>query len=317
MHTDDIFDDKENLTNRVKTWQRREFVTTVAKAVGGTSLLSVPVLSMAINKTHRKSSLTVQEVINLILSSIPGAPFPKTVDTIKSGNPSQQVTGIVTTMFATNKVIKQTISAGANFIIAHEPTFYNHLDDVAWLANDEVYQNKQNLLEKNKIVVWRFHDGIHAHKPDGVLMGVLEALGWQQYYDADKPHIIMLPPTTLEEVINHLKDKLGIQHLKVIGNLSPQCSRIALLPGASGGMSQIGILQTEKPDLLICGEINEWETAEYVRDMRQMGSQTSLIVMGHSVSEEPGLEWLVNWLQPQIPGIKITHISSYGPFEWA
>ncbi|MEO8108933.1 MAG: Nif3-like dinuclear metal center hexameric protein [Ginsengibacter sp.] len=316
MHTDDIFDDKQDLSDRGKTWQRREFVTTIAKAIGAAPLLSVPGFSMAIDNTHRRSSLTVQEVIDLILSSIPGAPFPKTVDTIKSGNPSQQVTGIVTTMFATNKVIEQTISTGANFIIAHEPTFYNHLDDVVWLASDEVYQNKKKLLEKNKIVVWRFHDGIHAHKPDGVLMGVLNALGWQQYYNADKPHIIILPTTTLGDVINHLKDKLGIQHLKVIGDLSQKCSRIALLPGAAGGMSQIGVLQKEKPDLLICGEINEWETAEYVRDMRHMGSQTSLIVTGHSVSEEPGLEWLVNWLQPQIPGIKITHISSYDPFEW-
>ncbi len=317
MHTDDIFDDKDNSSDRVKTWPRREFVTTVAKVVGGASLLSVPGLSMGMNKTPRSSSLTVQDVINLILSSIPGAPFPKTVDTIKSGNPSQKVTGIITTMFATNKVIEQTISAGANFIIAHEPTFYNHLDDVTWLAGDEVYQNKKNLLEKNKIVVWRFHDSIHAHKPDGVLMGVLQAVGWQQYYNADKPHIIILPAITLGDIINHLKDRLGIQHLKVIGDLSQKCSRIALLPGASGGMSQIGILQKEKPDVLICGEINEWETAEYVRDLRQMGTQISLIITGHAVSEEPGLEWLVTWLQPQIPGIKITHIPSYDPFEWA
>lgn len=317
MPTDDIFDDKKKLSDRGKTWQRREFIMTGAKVVGGASLLSVPGLSMAINNPHRSSSLTVQEVINIILSAIPGAPFPKTVDTIKSGNPSQPVTGIVTTMFATNKVIEQTINLGANFIIAHEPTFYNHLDDVVWLAGDEVYQNKKNLLEKNKIVVWRFHDGIHEHKPDGILIGVLEALGWQKYYDADNPDITALPTITLGDIINHLKDKLGIQHLKVIGDLSQKCSRIALVPGASGGMSQIGILQKEKPDLLICGEINEWETAEYVRDMRQMGSQTSLIVTGHSVSEEPGLEWLANWLQPQIPGIKIKHISSYDPFEWA
>ncbi len=65
------------------------------------------------------------------------------------------------------------------------------------------------------------------------------------------------------------------------------------MPGAAGGMAQIGLLQKEKPDVLICGEIKEWETAEYIRDMRQMGLKTSLIIPGHSVSEEPGLEWLV------------------------
>ncbi len=316
MQADNISDNEKPIDDTVKTWPRREFVQTIVKAVGFAPLLSVPGMSMAMNKRQQHSALTVQEIIDIILKSIPGAPFPKTVDTIKSGNASQRVTGIVTTMFATNKVIEKTAEMGANFIIAHEPTFYNHLDDVAWLADDKVYQNKKSLLEQSKIAVWRFHDGIHAHKPDGILMGVLNALGWQQYYNEDKPHIITLPSTTLETITNLVKEKLSAPHLKVIGDLSQVCSRIALLPGASGGLSQIGVLQKEKPDVLICGEINEWETAEYVRDMRQMGSQTSLIVTGHAVSEEPGLEWLVNWLQPQIPGIKITHIPSGDPFIW-
>ena len=56
--------------------------------------------------------LSVQQVIDLILKEIPGAPFPQTVDTLKSGNGQQLVTGIVSTMFATVDVIKQTAAAG-------------------------------------------------------------------------------------------------------------------------------------------------------------------------------------------------------------
>lgn len=48
-----------------------------------------------------------------------------------------------------------------------------------------------------------------------------------------------------------------------------------------------------------------------------MGLKTSLIVLGHAVSEEPGLEWLVKWLQPQIPAIQVTHIPSNDAFTWA
>jgi hypothetical protein len=51
------------------------------------------------------------------------------------------------------------------------------------------------------------------------------------------------------------------------------CSRIALTPGAAGGSRQIDILNTEKPDLLICGELNEWETSEYIRDVRSAGAK--------------------------------------------
>jgi hypothetical protein len=39
------------------------------------------------------------------------------------------------------------------------------------------------------------------------------------------------------------------------------------------------------------------------------------LVLGHIVSEEPGLEWTVQWLQPQLPGIKITHIPSGDAFK--
>ncbi len=310
---------KSNLakTDSTKNWQRREFVTTMIKAMGTAPLLTIPAAGFTLEHFNPGAAFTVQQIIDLILKSIPGAPFPKTVDTIKSGDPSQTVTGIVTTMFATDAVIEKTIKAGANFIIAHEPTFYNHLDDVAWLDNDDVYKHKRDLLEKNKIVVWRFHDYIHSHKPDGVLMGVINALSWQQYYNSDNPHILTIPDTTLGKLIPYLKQKLGISHLKFIGDLSQKCSRVALMPGASGGTSQIGTVRNEKPDVLVCGEINEWETAEYIRDMRQMGSQTSLILLGHSVSEEPGLKWLVNWLQPQVPGIKIIHIPSNDPFAWA
>ena len=302
---------------RDANWHRRKFVGTVVKAIGATPLLSMPLAGFANKNVIDDKIYTVQEIIDIILTSIPGAPFSKTVDTIKSGDASRQVSGIVTTMFATDNVIEQTANLGANFIIAHEPTFYNHLDDVTWLKDDEVYLYKKNLLEKNKIVVWRFHDYIHSHKPDGVLMGVIDTLGWHKYYDENNPHVLTVPEISLGELISQLKNKLKIEHLKFIGDASQQCGKIALMPGASGGISQINLLRKEKPDVLICGEINEWETAEYIRDLRKMGGNTSLIILGHSVSEEPGLEWLVNWLQPRVPGIKITHIASNDPFNWA
>jgi hypothetical protein len=47
-----------------------------------------------------------------------------------------------------------------------------------------------------------------------------------------------------------------------------------------------------------------------------MGQKTSLIVLSHSVSEEAGMEYAANWLQPKLPDIKITHIPSTNPFAF-
>jgi hypothetical protein len=64
-------------------------------------------------------------------------------------------------------------------------------------------------------------------------------------------------------------------------------------------------------------ELNEWETSEYVRDARYLGEKISLIVTGHAVSEEPGMEWLVPVLQQKAPGIPVTHIPSGDAFLWS
>ena len=298
-----------------RSWNRREFVTTLITAAGTFPLLLVPGAGVAAPTTTRL--LTVQQIIDIILKSIPDAPFTTTVDTIKAGNAGDTVTGIVTTMFATNEVIEKAAKLGANFIIAHEPTFYNHTDDTSWLQSDDVYRFKQELLQKHNMVVWRFHDYIHTHRPDGVLTGVLTAMGWEKQSDAQKPYLVTIAPQTLEKIIELSKKKLHIEHIKYIGDLSQSCSRIVLIPGAAGGRRQIEVLQKEKPDLLIVGELNEWETSEYVRDLRFSGSKTALLVLGHIVSEEHGLVWTVNWLQPQVPGIKVTHIPSGDAFRWA
>lgn len=293
--------------------KRRRFIASTAKAAGAVSLIVVAPESMGANTTPK--TYTVQDVMDLILKEIPGALFKETVDTLKSGSADAIVTGIVTTMFSTIAVIKEAIRLNANFIIAHEPTFYNHTDDPNWAGANDVVKQKQELLLKNNITVWRFHDYWHTYVPDGILNGVVKKAGWEKFYKNNSA-IMQLPATSLKDIATHLKSKLGIDHVRVIGNLSKKCERIALLPGAWGGQKQIEMAEKEKPDVLIVGEVHEWETAEYIRDARLLGKDISLIVLGHSVSEEPGMHWLVEWLQPKLNGIEVTHVASNNPFVW-
>ncbi|MGN6492646.1 MAG: Nif3-like dinuclear metal center hexameric protein [Agriterribacter sp.] len=298
------------VTNNSQKWARRKFIAT-GSAIAMASVLPRQVLADSSDKT-----VTIQQVIDSIIKTVPGAPFANTVDTVKSGDPSAAVSGIVTASFATAEVIEKAIALKANFIIVHEPTYYNHADDTSWLQHNDVYQYKKALLDKHGIVVWRFHDYWHAHKPDGILTGVLKALGWEQFSAADKQHVLTLPSASFENIIKEVKQKLKLPKVKAIGELSWNCRRIVLLPGAWGGRRQIEALQNEKPDLLMVGELQEWETSEYIRDAQYKGERVALLVMGHAVSEEPGMQWLVQWLQPQFPGLKITHIASGSPFNW-
>jgi putative NIF3 family GTP cyclohydrolase 1 type 2 len=68
---------------------------------------------------------TIQEIIDRILAATPYASGQDTVDTVKTGDPRQPVTAIVTTFLASYAVIERAVAAGANLIITHEPIFYN------------------------------------------------------------------------------------------------------------------------------------------------------------------------------------------------
>ena len=295
--------------------ERRTFIVNALKVAGASAILTVPGFSMAMPKQNYTATYTVQDIINIILKEIPGTPFAKTVDTLKSGSANQTVSGIVSTMFATVKVIREAARLKANFIIAHEPTFYNHEDNVDWVKDSHIVKLKQELLAQNNIAVWRFHDYWHSHRPDGIRNGFLKDTGWLSYYQPDK-QVMQLPSMSLQNLANHLKTSLHIDHVRVIGDLSQSCSKVALLPGASGGQSQMSLVERERPDVLIVGEVHEWETAEYIRDSIALDNKIGLIVLGHSVSEEAGMGWLVDWLQPKIPELKVSHIASESPFIW-
>jgi len=260
-------------------------------------------------------AMTIQQVIDTIIAAIPGAPLKNTVDVVKTGDASQPVTAIVTTFLATYEVIRRTVDCGANLIITHEPTFYTHRDEVDWLAGDEVYEAKRRLLDQHGIVVWRFHDYWHRHRPDGIMVGMLQQLGWEAYVDPKNAFLCVIPPTRLADLVALFKERLGVASARVIGDPAMVCRRVGLAVGASGGQSHIRLLHQGNLDVLACGELHEWETAEYVRDAVDMGLEKALVVLGHAPSEQAGMAYLVEWLTPMVPGVRVVHIACTYPLR--
>ncbi len=253
---------------------------------------------------------TIQNVIDDILSQVAGAPFDGSVDTVKSGDPETEVTGIVSTFMATHLVLQRAVEVGANFVISHEPTFYNHLDETDWLADDPVYAAKRAYLEEHNLVVWRFHDHWHAYQPDGIYTGVLGQLGWADL--ADRAFVTLPEPLTFGELIHHVTKSLGIESPRVIGDPAMPVQTVGLLVGAPGGRAQISLLP--HVNALIAGEVAEWETTEWVRDSITQGAPKGLIVAGHQRTEEAGMAYLAQWLRERQPSIPIWSVSSGDPF---
>src|SRR3954463_5792294 len=104
----------------------------------------------------------------------------ETVDTFKAGSPDAGIRGIATTGMATFDVLRRSAAANRNFVITHEPTFYNHTDQTADLEKDPTYQAKQRFIKEHNLVIFRFHDHAHALQPDPLVAGSARMLGWAE-----------------------------------------------------------------------------------------------------------------------------------------
>ncbi|MFC3800654.1 Nif3-like dinuclear metal center hexameric protein [Cohnella sp. GCM10012308] len=254
-------------------------------------------------------TVTVGQVLDTLIS--PVGKLTETVDTLKSGNPDEEVRGIAVVFMATYDVIRRAVASGANLIITHEPTYYNHLDETDWLRGDPVYERKQSLIASSGVTIFRLHDYIHRYKPDGIIDGMLHALGWGAYADPDQPWLLTLPNEaahTVRSIAEEVKSKLGIDSVQVAGDPELPVTRFAFAVGAPGGSRQMALLKEPDVELLIAGETNEWETNEYVRDAADMGLNKALIILGHQKSEELGMRTVVKLLRDAFPALPVEHL---------
>jgi putative NIF3 family GTP cyclohydrolase 1 type 2 len=261
------------------------------------------------------AGLTAGEAMRRVIAATGATPPANTVDTLKAGDPATVVTGIVTTFMDTYPVLEKAVAEGKNLIVTHEPTFYNHPDDQAWLENDAVYQQKLAYIREHHLVVWRFHDTWHMREPDGILEGVVEQLGWKPYQNSANPHLFRLPATTVGEIAASLQSRTGARTMRIVGDLDLPVTQVALLPGASGVQKQIKALEQDGVELLVAGEASEWETVPYVQDAMAEGRHKALILLGHEVSEEAGMDACARWLRTLFPGIPVEFIPAGEPFQ--
>ena len=258
---------------------------------------------------------TARQIVKSIQDHV-GIPWnTDTVDTFKAGNPDTPVTGVAVTMMATMDVLERAAANHENFVITHEPTFYNHLDVPEEMPQpDPVWAEKRAFIEKHNMVVWRFHDHWHERKPDGILMGMVHVLGWEKYQRKDFPYGFTLPETTLQKLAEETATKLGSSVLRVVGNPDMKVSKIALSPGAAGFVRETHALERDDVEVLMVGETREWETVEYAADAVTEGKRKALIVIGHIPSEQAGMEECTRWLKTFVSNVKIEFVPAKQPF---
>ena len=256
--------------------------------------------------------MTIAQVIELIKRR--HAPYPPdTCDTVKIGDDSQICTGIVTTCFASVEVIKRAADLGANLVICHEPLFYSHEDQVDWLANNQVYQQKAGLIQNCGLVVWRDHDGLHGGTPDRkrsymdmVFQGIMMELDWEKYCVGfpKKPLAYEIPPVFARDLTAELVEKMDLSGARIVGDPDTVVRRVLFCEHVRGD-NQMGIepdcdviqeVEEGHYDALIPFEIVDWSLSAYVRDSAALGMGKVIIELGHFNVEELAMCYMQKWL---------------------
>jgi putative NIF3 family GTP cyclohydrolase 1 type 2 len=255
------------------------------------------------------------KIIETIIGNTGSRKISGTVDIIKEGDPQTDIKGIATCMFATMDVLKQAVEKNCNLIIAHEPLYYNHLDETKQFQNDQVFLQKKQFIREHKLVIWRFHDYIHSMKPDGIETGMVMKLGWQNYLVKGSTNRFIMPETTLSELCKSLKTIFPKNAFYVVGNPDLKLTKVSMAVGAPGSGMHIRLLEDKNTDVVLAGEALQWETYEYSRDAVLQGRNKAVIFLGHIPSEEAGMEYCATWLKTFIKDIPVTFIES-SPAYW-
>ncbi|MBQ8321220.1 MAG: Nif3-like dinuclear metal center hexameric protein [Clostridia bacterium] len=229
-----------------------------------------------------------------------------TCDTVKSGDPDKEIKKVAVSMFATVKNIKEISAWGADMLLVHEPTYYDHLE----AGNvTPVTEAKRELVEKSGMVIYRHHDRMHAGEPDGIAEGELYYLGLRGRVEKTPyfaSYLMTLDePKTALELADLMESELGIKHVRIAGERSKKAKNIALCFGTPGGVFEL--LCNDGVDAVLVGEACEWQVAEYARDAAELGINKSLVVMGHIGSERDGMRLLTKRLSEAHPELEFKY----------
>jgi putative NIF3 family GTP cyclohydrolase 1 type 2 len=178
---------------------------------------------------------------------------------------------------------------------------------------DPVYVGKNAFIEKHKLVVFRLTQHWNQRQPDPRAQGLAAAMSWSKYKVGDDAVRYEVPAITLDALASDLKKRLGTRGgIRAIGDRAMTVRRIGLLPGYTTIQAAIAMLPTV--DVIVAGEVQEWESATYAQDVAFAGVKKGFISIGRVVNEAPGMQICADWLKTFVPEVPIKFIAAGDPY---
>lgn len=264
---------------------------------------------------NKQFDFTGRQFVEKMVSLWNSPPPDGTVDRFVAGDPDGMVTGIGTTFIASMDCLREAVRQNVNLIITHEPTFFNHLDDLAFNAGDPVACAKLEFVKEHGLMIFRFHDLMHRVQPDLIHEGVRLRCDWPPpVRDERGINIVRTVARPLAELAAFLRDRTGGKVVRYIGDPLQLCGTLALCLGAPGYDTQLRAFANPEVDTVVIGECAEWAAGEYVRDACACGRRLGMVLLGHRNSEEAGMSWINHELARRL-SVNLVHLDVEDPLH--
>ncbi len=263
------------------------------------------VLGLSVVSVFPQSRVTARDIDRHLRSLASWLDDARTVDTFKSGDPDRPVKTVCVSWMSTLRALKKARDLDCDLFITHEPTFYSHTDDDPSYDSDRATIEKQRLLRESGMVVYRCHDVWDRVPEIGILDSWARELGFTGNPFARKTFyaVYEVPQTAIGDLAQSMASKLrrfGQEAIQLVGDPEARVRRIAI---GTGAITNTKEMLSMGADAAVITEVVYWRDVRWAQDMG-----FPLLIVGHSVSECPGLENLAAYLKKKFPGLRVEYI---------
>jgi putative NIF3 family GTP cyclohydrolase 1 type 2 len=262
-----------------------------------------------INGENTMEAFQVNRYLNSLFSDLK----EDTVDRVIYGDSDREVKGITVAWMPYRWVLEKTHALGANVLVTHEPTFYDHRDLAGKLADIPATTEKQKLIDELGITVIRCHDVWDA------LPEIGNPFAWGDFLELGAPvdgeryyNIYEVSPQSARSFARYVAGKthqLGQPTIGFYGDPDREVRKVGL---GTGCICDPFKMYKMGADLAISVDdtVRAWVAGEWCQD-----EGNPLLVVNHCVSEELGIVTLANHIREVFSDVPVTHIPQQCTFQ--
>jgi putative NIF3 family GTP cyclohydrolase 1 type 2 len=238
-----------------------------------------------------------------------------TVDTVKSGDPTKEITSVAVAWMSTMVNLRLAYALGCDLFITHEPTFWHHSQDEKPTREEVPGIEKQKFLEETGLTILRVHDIWDPWPDTGIRDSWANGLELKHRIAEDSSKFVAvyeIPETNLGDYAKYVAEKvrpLGQDSVWVLGDPEWPISHPAV--GTGCGTPGLEMIKKGADVVIVCDDgFSYWHLGERFYEMG-----IGVIMVSHGTSEMWGIENLSNYLRDTFPQLKVTYLDKH-PRYW-